>query len=70
MKNEQLRNMRSSLNSAQADYGNILLEREELIKRTHRKEEVDAKVNLVTGFPLAVVLNKIENNLYRIGYRY
>ena len=49
MKNEQLRNMRSSLNSAQADYGNILLEREELIKRTHRKEEVDAKVNDFTS---------------------
>ena len=49
MKNEQLRNMRSSLNSAQADYGNILLEREELIKRTHRKEEVDAKVNHFTS---------------------
>ena len=48
MKNEQLRDMRSSLNSSKADYGNIVLERDELIKRTHQKEEVDAKVNFTT----------------------
>ena len=55
MKNEQLRDMRSNLNSSKADYGNIVLERDELIKRTHQKEEVDAKVNFTTVVPCRIV---------------
>ena len=44
MKNEHLRKLRHSLNMSQSDYGNIVLERDELIKKTHQKEETDAKV--------------------------
>ena len=37
MKNEHLRKLRHSLNMSQSDYGNIVLERDELIKKTHQK---------------------------------
>ena len=74
MKNEQLRDMRSNLNSSKADYGNIVLERDELIKRTHQKEEVDAKVNFTTVVLCRIVYvvwlffeqNRKELNLFTI----
>lgn len=47
MKNEHLRKLRHSLNMSQSDYGNIVLERDELIKKTHQKEETDAKLENV-----------------------
>jgi len=47
MKNDHLRKLRHSLNASQSDYGNIVLERDELIKTTHQKEEVDAKLENV-----------------------